>query len=325
MTDPWKIELREAITQPETLCELLELDPQWLKEAIVGSELFPLRVPRSFLQRIEKNNINDPLLKQILPLQAEHSLTPGFNRDPLNEQAYNPIPGLLHKYHGRVLLTLTSSCAVNCRYCFRRYFPYEDNNPGRQGWQQAIDYIQEREDIFEVILSGGDPLMATDQQLTELITALDAIPHLSTLRIHSRIPIFLPSRLTDNLIEILENSRLQAVMVTHCNHANEINADVAMAIAKLAKKNISLLNQTVLLKGVNDNAKALIELSKRLFELNILPYYLHCLDKVQGTAHFYIDDQRAKQLHQAMLESLPGYLVPRLVREVAGVKHKQGF
>ena len=286
---PWQIALSEAVSDPKELLESLQLDPALLPAAHAATQLFSLRVPRSFIARMEKGNPRDPLLQQVLPLGAELAKTPGFTSDPLSEKKSNPVPGLLHKYYGRVLLTLTGVCGVNCRYCFRREFPYADNNPGSAGWEKALTYIANDKTIKEVIFSGGDPLIMTDQQLNKLIIKITQIPHIKILRIHSRLPIVLPERITEELINNLANTRLNIVMVVHSNHPNELDDTVAPAIKKLRNKNITVLNQSVLLKNINDSVLTLIELSEKLFSLGILPYYLHLLDKVNGTAHFDVD------------------------------------
>jgi EF-P beta-lysylation protein EpmB len=318
----WKQALAAAITQPQQLLDYLQLPANLLEAAKTASQLFPLKVPLGFANRMEKGNPNDPLLKQILPLGAELIETPGYLADPLEEQASNPIPGLLHKYHGRVLLIATGTCAVNCRYCFRREFPYQDNNPGSKGWDKALAYIQNDSSINEVILSGGDPLMLSDKPLLNLIQKISEICHVKTLRIHTRLPIVLPERISDSLIKLLENTPLKVVMVIHCNHPNEIDSQVSQALYKLKAAGATLLNQAVLLAGVNDNVDTQVSLQQKLFENNVMPYYLHLLDKVKGTAHFFVSDETATRLIFEMTQRLPGYLVPKLAREVPGMGSK---
>lgn len=319
----WQTALINVITDPEELIRLLELDPALLPAARKAAERFPFKVPRTYIQRIQKGDKNDPLLLQILPLHEELHDTNGYSRDPLLESTFNPVNGLLHKYKGRVLLTLTGTCAINCRYCFRRFFPYEDNNPGTQGWQQALDYIAKDPSIHEVILSGGDPLIANDQLLTTIISKMVEIPHITRLRIHSRIPVVLPERITPELLDALRHPQFKTVMVIHANHANELNSEVKAALQQMSQAGIILLNQSVLLRNVNDTAEALIQLSERLFNFGVLPYYLHVLDKVQGTAHFDLALSKAQELHGELLCKLPGYLVPKLVREQPGHSSKQ--
>ena len=318
----WQIALSNAVTNPKELLTLLDLDLDLLDSAIAASKLFPLKVPRSFIQRMEKGNVNDPLLCQVLPLHAEFDRPVGYALDPLQEATTNPIPGLLHKYHGRVLLTTIGSCAINCRYCFRRAFPYAKNNPGTAGWFQAVDYIAQDTSINEIILSGGDPLLVNDMNLQSLIEKLAVISHVKRLRIHSRLPIVLPERITPELIHALTTTRLKIVVVVHSNHPNEINHEVTQAASALTQANILVLNQSVLLKNINDTVDTLVALSDRLFEINIQPYYLHVLDKVQGAAHFDLPIVTAQRLHWEMAKRLPGYLVPRLVCEQAGAPAK---
>jgi len=318
----WQTALIDAVTDPQELLELLELDLAWLDQAKAAATLFPLKVPREFVSRMQKGNINDPLLRQVLPIGDEFKHVDGFEKDPWREETINPVPGLLHRYYGRVLLTLTGSCAINCRFCFRRHFPYAKNNPGTAGWQLALDYIGRDATITEVILSGGDPLVMNDAQLHDFTTALSNIAHLKRLRIHSRMPIVLPERITADLIAWLTGTRLRPLMVVHCNHPQEMTATVIQAMKKLTAANITLLNQAVLLKGVNDKTETLVTLSETLFNAGILPYYLHVLDKVEGCAHFDLDRETAQSLHWQITQQLPGYLVPKLVRTQAGASAK---
>lgn len=324
-TANWQQALKNVITNPHDLIKCLELDINLLPAAERAAKLFPLRVPKGFVARMQKGNINDPLLKQVLPLDAELNEVPGFSLDPLQESTYNPISGLIHKYQNRVLLTVTGACAINCRYCFRRHFPYNENNPGSSGWEKALTYIESDTSIKEVILSGGDPLLATDKALKNLIDKIASIPHIKILRIHSRLPIVLPERITDNLITYLTSTRLKVVMVLHCNHANEIDDTVFSVVELMRAAKITTLNQAVLLKGVNDSVTALVNLSEALFEIGILPYYLHLLDKVQGAAHFEVEEGKAKVIYQTLATYLPGYLVPKFVYEQPGALSKLPF
>jgi len=318
----WQNQLKNMVTEPSELCRLLGMDKtqQQAIEKACGS--FPLRVPHSYLSRIEHNNLKDPLLLQILPSAKELISPNSFTSDPLQEADSNPVPGIIHKYHGRVLLISTSSCPIHCRYCFRRHFPYEENRNSRQQWQTSLRYIEQNPDIKEVILSGGDPLSCSDSQLEWLCQQLDAIPHLRYLRLHSRFPITIPQRITPQCLEWLSCRRLQVTMVLHCNHPNEINAEVSQSLAAMKSSGITLLNQSVLLKEVNDDIETLAALSEELYHQGVLPYYLHLLDKVQGASHFDVPEGRAIELHQALQAQLPGYLVPKLVREQAGERHK---
>ncbi|MCB1669899.1 MAG: EF-P beta-lysylation protein EpmB [Gammaproteobacteria bacterium] len=321
--EKWQQILADLVTDPKELLKILDLDPAHLPLDPQVLESFPLKVPRPFLARMEKGNWQDPLLRQVLPLDQELPASDTLaTRDPLGEEDSNPVPGLLHKYHGRVLLTVAPHCAVHCRYCFRRHFDYQRNTPGRQAWQSVIDYIARDPQITEVIYSGGDPLAAGDRQLAWLTASLESIPHLRRLRIHTRTPIMIPQRVTSELLAWLTGTRLRPVLVLHSNHARELDEQVADAIDRLSANGLTLLNQSVLLKGVNDNPQALIELSERLFELGVLPYYLHLLDPVQGVRHFEVSEARGLQLVEQLRHRLPGYLVPRLAREVAGAAAK---
>ncbi|UTV27559.1 EF-P beta-lysylation protein EpmB [Photobacterium atrarenae] len=313
----WLNDLANAISDPFQLLSALKIDPAPWEKGLAARKLFALRVPLSFVERMEIGNPYDPLLRQVLPLEEEFEVHDGYSHDPLDEQD-NAIPGLLHKYKNRVLLITKGGCAVNCRYCFRRHFPYQDNQSGKRNWQVALDYVAAQPEINEVILSGGDPLMAKDSELAWLVERISQIPHVKRLRIHTRLPVVLPARITDELCELLQESRLQTILVTHINHANELNDELRQAMAKLKQAKVTLLNQSVLLKGINDSVGALVQLSEALFDSGILPYYLHVLDKVQGAAHFMVDDTRARQLMAGLLEQVSGYLVPKLTREIGG-------
>ncbi|GAB3532468.1 EF-P beta-lysylation protein EpmB [Photobacterium alginatilyticum] len=317
----WLNDLANAISDPFLLLKTLEIDPTPWESGLAARKLFALRVPMSFVERMEVGNPYDPLLRQVLPLEEEFEVHSGYSLDPLEEQD-NAIPGLLHKYKNRVLMIVKGGCAVNCRYCFRRHFPYGDNKGSKRHWQTALDYIATQPEVNEVILSGGDPLMAKDHELQWLIERIDRIPHIKRLRIHSRLPVVLPARINEQLCMLLKQSRLQTVLVTHINHANEINDEFRQAMTKLKQANVTLLNQGVLLRGVNDSVGALSQLSEALFDAGILPYYLHVLDKVQGAAHFMVDDEQARKLIAGLLENVSGYLVPRLTREIGGRNSK---
>ncbi|MDP3534341.1 MAG: EF-P beta-lysylation protein EpmB [Halomonas sp.] len=318
----WQQQLSQAIRDPNALCKRLGLNSQWLPGASAGHALFDICVPEAYLARIEPNNPADPLLLQVLPVSDE-TLTPkGYVLDPLEEAEHRPAKGLIHKYAGRVLLIASPNCAINCRYCFRRHFPYSDNAPSRAQWQEALDYIRNDASIHEAILSGGDPLAASDRQLAWLVAQLESIPHLKRLRIHTRLPVVIPDRIDDALLGWLAATRLQKVVVLHINHANEIDQPVVDACARLKHAGVTLLNQSVLLKGVNDNVPTLATLSERLFEAGVLPYYLHVFDPVQGAAHFDVPDEDAQALVKQLLDHLPGFLMPRLVREIPGRSSK---
>lgn len=313
----WLQQLANGISDPEQLLTRLAIDPTPWRSGFKARALFAQRVPESFVERMEKGNPDDPLLRQVLPLSDEFIIQPGYSTDPLEEQN-NSTPGLLHKYRNRCLLIVKGGCAINCRYCFRRHFPYQDNKGNKSVWQQSLDYIAQHPQLNEVILSGGDPLMAKDHELTWLVEQIAAIPHIKRLRIHSRLPVVIPARITDELVSLFAETRLQVILVTHINHANEINAELNQQLTRLSAVKVTLLNQSVLLKGVNDSVDAQVALSEALFDAGILPYYLHVLDKVQGAAHFYVSDDQARAIIAGLIEQVSGYLVPKLTREIGG-------
>jgi EF-P beta-lysylation protein EpmB len=314
----WQSQLARAITGPAELLAAAGLGEEWLPAAQAAARLFPLRVPRGFVARMRRGDPHDPLLRQVLPLAEECLTAEGFGADPVGDLAAMAVPGLLHKYQARVLLTVTGACAVHCRYCFRRHFPYADANPAADRWHAALAYITGDDSIAEVILSGGDPLTLSDRRLAELVRQLETIPHLRRLRLHTRLPVVLPERVNDELLAWLGDTRLKPVIVVHANHAQELDGPVRAALGALKAAGAELLNQSVLLRGVNDSVEALADLSEALFDAGTLPYYLHLLDKVQGAAHFEVDETVARRLMQELQARLPGYLVPRLVREVPG-------
>jgi len=318
-TDSWQTQLRDVIRSDKELLRFVQLRPDQLDHSHLAGKDFPIKVPRAFASRMVRGDPNDPLLRQVLSSVREMDAVPGFTRDPVGETgAVNPQAGVIQKYHGRALLMLTGSCAINCRYCFRRHFPYAENRNSRQQWLETLEYVASDSSITEVILSGGDPLLVDDSQLAELVGQLTSIGHVKRLRIHTRLPIVIPERVTRSLLNALTDTPMQAIVVLHSNHANELDGSVASAMQAMSSRGITLLNQAVLLAGVNDNAEALLALSERLFAIGVLPYYLHLLDKVQGAAHFDVPESRAIDLIDAISAGLPGYLVPALVREVAG-------
>ncbi|MBI3545362.1 MAG: EF-P beta-lysylation protein EpmB [Gammaproteobacteria bacterium] len=318
----WQSSLAQAINDPAELLSLLNLGDEWLAPARAAARLFPLRVPRGFVARMRQGDPHDPLLRQVLPLGDECLTAEGFGADPVGDLAAMTVPGVLHKYQGRVLLTATGACAVHCRYCFRRHFPYTDANPAIDQWQRALDYIAHDASISEVILSGGDPLSLSERRLVELVERLQAIAHVKRLRFHTRLPIVLPERVNAEFLNWFGAIKLKIVVVVHVNHANEIDDSVRVALTQLQAAGASLLNQSVLLRGVNDKVDDLARLSEVLFESGVLPYYLHLLDKVQGAAHFDVQLETAQQLMTQLQVRLPGYLVPRLVREISGAPGK---
>lgn len=333
----WQEQLINLVRDPRELCRLLELDysdfcghfdltekgSDQLQPAIEAAlKAFPLRVSHSFIERMEKGNLNDPLLRQVLPVAEESLTVDGYSLDPLEEQQGNRAPGIIQKYQGRVLFMVASACAIHCRYCFRRHFPYADHRQSRSDWQDALDELAKDDSIHEVIFSGGDPLTASNRQLQWLTEQIAAIPHIHTLRIHTRLPIIIPDRIDQGCLEWLHQPRLKVVMVIHSNHPNELNDDVQAALDKMGQLKITLLNQAVLLKGVNDCVDTLTGLSEKLFKQGVLPYYLHLLDKVQGTHHFDLSETTAVELHQQLKSRLPGYLVPKLAKEIPGEANK---
>ncbi|MCG6886730.1 MAG: EF-P beta-lysylation protein EpmB [Proteobacteria bacterium] len=314
----WQQALAQAIRNPAELLALLDLPASLLPAARRAAAQFPLRVTHSYLAQIKKGDPHDPLLRQVLPLGEEQAPCEGFSQDPVGDLDAMPVPGLLHKYAGRVLLVTTGACAIHCRYCFRRHFPYAEANPASTDWQAALDYIAADASVSEVILSGGDPLSLSDSRLAALVGRLAAIPHLKRLRLHTRLPVVLPERVDPALVDWLGNCALQTIMVIHVNHANEVSQAVRDALGRLRGCGVSLLNQSVLLRGVNDNLLTLAALSEALFAHGVLPYYLHQLDRVQGAAHFAVSDSEARRLLHALRETLPGYMVPQLVRDQPG-------
>ena len=317
----WQKELASVVTDPKELLSLLNIDSNEYEQHFAARKLFPVRVPKPFIAKMTKGDINDPLLAQVMPLNSEFEQVIGYSSDPLAEHD-TVAEGLLHKYKHRVLMIVKAGCAVNCRYCFRRHFPYEDNSPNKLRWQQALDYIKQHGEINEVIFSGGDPLMASDEHLSWLINQLELIPHVKRLRIHTRLPVVIPQRITQNLCDMLANSRLKPVMVFHINHGNEIDDTFLQAIESLIAARIPLFNQSVLLANINDDADTLCALSEKLFDSGIQPYYIHVLDKVLGAAHFDVSEDKAKQIAKQMMATLPGFLMPKFVRENAGEANK---
>ncbi|MDY7372452.1 EF-P beta-lysylation protein EpmB [Acinetobacter oleivorans] len=319
----WQSQLSDLITDPSELLSLLELSSdQLLSGAILASEQFKLRVPRAFVGKMNAKNPFDPLLLQVLPHHLELEEHPEFVTDPLGEEAANQLPGVLHKYKSRFLLTLTGACAVHCRYCFRRHFPYQENLPKNDDWLNIKNYIEANPHINEIILSGGDPLTLSNRKFALWLERLSSLKQIKILRIHSRVPIVIPNRIDEELISLLKNSRLRIILVVHSNHASELDDFTCSKLLQLSVEHITVLNQAVLLKGVNDSAQTLIDLSYRLFEARVMPYYLHVLDKVKGAQHFDLIPSEIDDIYRDVLANLPGYLVPKLVREIAGEKNK---
>lgn len=314
----WQQAWREAVRDPHELLAMLGLEALAARVSDQAATQFPLRVPRGFVARMRHGDPHDPLLRQVLPLDDELRTVPGFGLDAVGDSLAKAGPGVIRKYRGRALLVATGSCAVNCRYCFRRHFPYADETAARDGWREAVELIRADTGIDEIILSGGDPLSLATPKLAELTAALAGIPHLRRLRIHSRLPVVLPERVDDALLGWLAALPWPVAVVVHANHANEFDAHVDDALARLRDAGAALLNQAVLLRGVNDSVDALAALSERGFAAGVLPYYLHQLDRVHGVAHYEVPDDEARALHAALAARLSGYLVPKLVREVPG-------
>ncbi|MGH8075467.1 MAG: EF-P beta-lysylation protein EpmB [Lysobacter sp.] len=319
----WQQLWREAVRDPRELLTLLGLDPDAMGVSAAATGQFPLRVPRGFVARMRHGDPNDPLLRQVLPLDAEMQPMPGFSLDAVGDGAAKSGHGVIQKYRGRALLVATGSCAINCRYCFRRHFPYAEETAAAAGWREAVALIGADSSIDEVILSGGDPLSLSTPKLAELTDALAGFSHIKRLRIHTRLPVVLPERVDDTLLGWLESLPWPVTVVLHANHANEFDPSVDAAMTRLRQAGATLLNQAVLLRGVNDSIDALAALSERGFQAGVLPYYLHQLDRVQGAAHFEVDDDRARSLHAGLAARLSGYLVPRLVREIPGDSGKR--
>lgn len=318
----WQTALQRAVRHAGELIDRLQLPAELREAARRAAQAFPLLVPESYLNRMEPGNPHDPLLRQVLPLRAELDDVPGFSGDALNEAEFRTAPGLLQKYAGRALLMTTGTCAVHCRYCFRRQYPYGEEPRRWDDWQAALQAIRQDTSLREIILSGGDPLMLSDRRLSDLCRALDEIPHLQRLRIHSRLPVVLPQRLTPSLLRLFQSLRQRVVLVIHANHPREIAGDCAAALEEWSAAGLMLLNQAVLLRGINDSVETLAELSERLIAVGVLPYYLHQLDRVKGTAHFEVPASRGRKLIAELRKRLPGYAVPQYVREVPGAPHK---
>lgn len=323
LQNEWRTALKTAVRDPLELCRQLELPAEYAARARRAAAKFPLFAPLDFVCRMRPGDPHDPLLRQVLPLDAECDETPDFTPDPVADAAAQRAPGLLQKYASRALLVTTGACAVHCRYCFRREFPYDALPKGEADWRPALDALTRDPSIDEVLLSGGDPLTLVDSRLAELAGRLATIAHLRRLRIHSRLPIMIPQRVTEELLAWLRGTRLTPVMVVHANHPAELDGPVLAALGRLVDAGVPVLNQAVLLRGVNDNSDALIELCRRLVDHRVTPYYLHQLDRVRGAAHFEVPLERGLALMKTLRARLPGYAVPRYVQEVPGDTSKR--
>lgn len=319
----WRRQWREAVRDPRELLSLLGLERAAMRISDAAALQFPLRVPRAFVARMRHGDPHDPLLRQVLPLDDELVPMPGFSADAVGDGPARAGHGVIRKYHGRALLVATGSCAVHCRYCFRRHFPYAEETAAADSWREAVATIRADASIEEVILSGGDPLSLATHKLAELTDALRTLPRLRRLRIHTRLPVVLPERVDAGFVDWLRSLPWPVAVVVHANHAREFDPAVDAAVARLRDAGSIVLNQAVLLKGVNDSLEALAGLCERGYDAGVLPYYLHQLDRVAGAAHFEVSDARARALHRGLTARLPGYLVPKLVREVAGDASKR--
>ncbi len=322
ITPDWKVELSQSVTSLDELLGSVSLNSKQLSASQQAMADFPLRVPRPFIARMQPHNPEDPLLLQVLPVAAEMTKVEGYDPDPLDETSHNPVAGIVHKYANRLLLVISPTCAINCRYCFRRHFPYQENRQNRAQWQSALDYIRNTTEINEVIFSGGDPLAANDHFLAWITAQIAAIKHIKRLRIHTRLPVVIPSRIDSTFLAWATATRLKPLVVLHINHANEIDTEVVESIKRLQNSGIKVLNQTVLLRGINDSAACLAELSETLYDCDVMPYYLHLLDPVAGASHFDIDENMARKIYADLQANLPGFLVPKLVREIPGKPSK---
>jgi EF-P beta-lysylation protein EpmB len=314
--------MKMAVRDPKVLCRQLDLPDRYHQAAVEAAKSFPLFAPSEYVARMRSGDPHDPLLRQVLPLAEEASSVPGFDRDPVEEQAATLQPGLLQKYSGRALMVTTGACAIHCRYCFRRHFPYSETPSSTIRWESAFAALEQDAEIDEVILSGGDPMTLTDQRLEQLIGRLSEIPHLERLRLHTRLPIVIPQRVTTEFMAILQQTRLTPLVVVHANHPAELDESTSDALGRLVDGGIAVLNQAVLLRGVNDDVDALDSLCRRLANLRVMPYYLHQLDRVAGAAHFEVPLEVGRGLIEQLRSRLPGYAVPRYVREVAGQSGK---
>lgn len=319
----WRTAIRRTIRDTESLSRALGRTKADIGADDAAHRSFATLVPPAWLDKIDVNDPNDPLLRQVLPIATENEVVSGFIDDPVGDRAARRNGGVLHKYHGRALLVTTGACAINCRYCFRRHFPYSEHLASRGRWKAACAYLKDHPDVTELILSGGDPLMLSTDLLQDLTDQLQSLPHIQTLRVHTRMPVVMPERIDDDLVRWLSRWPGRLVVVIHCNHPNELGPDVASALERLVSSGARLFNQSVLLKGINDRWQVLAKLSQQLFDLQVQPYYLHQLDRTAGTAHFEVDQENAKSIVRQLMAHLPGYLVPKLVQEKAGGEYKQ--
>ncbi len=317
----WRQIQRQNFTCWKKLAEFLELDPIYFP-AILKDSHFPLNLPFRLAQKIQKNSWDDPILLQFLPLEKEKEESFQFQKDPVGDNESRKTGKLLKKYDGRALLLCTSSCAMNCRFCFRQNYDYQTQN---KEFEEEIELIHQDSTLGEIILSGGDPLSLSNETLSSLMEKLDLIPHLQRLRFHTRFPIGIPERIDEEFLALLENTRMQVFFVIHSNHASELDPDVLSSLKKIQRLGIPVLNSTVLLRGINDHVSVLKELFEKLVDHGILPYYLNQLDRVQGSAHFEVSEEEGKELIVQLTKQMSGYAVPKYVREEAGMTSKTGL
>lgn len=322
-SEGWRASMRAAFRRLDELCRFLQLQADLATSGLTAADSFPLFVPREFAAKMQPGDPHDPLLRQVLPVKQETFPAEGFTANPVGDHEATLTPGLLQKYHGRALMITTGACAVHCRYCFRRHFPYGESPKGIDAWETALKAIGEDKSLHEILLSGGDPLTLTDPILEQLVEKIAQVSHIRRLRIHTRLPIMIPSRVNDRLVSWLIRTRLKPIVVIHVNHPQELGNDVIAALGRLNEAGVPLLNQSVLLRDVNDNVETLTELSERLFDSHVMPYYLHQLDHVQGAAHFLVPREAGIAIVESMRKRLPGYLVPRYVEEIAGDANKR--
>lgn len=318
----WQHALKTAVRDAATLGRLLDLPAEWIERSTQAGKSFPVFAPLAYVARMKPGDPSDPLLRQVMPLAAEDDPTPGFSTDPVGDWAAQREAGLLQKYSGRALMVTTGACAVHCRYCFRRHFPYGEAPRSLDAWRPALEHLAADASIREVILSGGDPLTITDAVLAELVGHIAAIPHVQRLRVHTRLPIVIPQRVNHELLAWLRGTRLTPIMVIHANHPQELDPPTCFALSQLVDAGVPVLNQAVLLRGVNDSAEVLATLCEQLVDLRVMPYYLHQLDRVSGAAHFEVPEAQGLAIVEELRSRLPGYAVPKFVREVEGQSSK---
>jgi EF-P beta-lysylation protein EpmB len=318
----WQEAIKHAIRDSQRLCNILKLDNDLVRLSSSAAASFPVFAPREYIRRMQPGDPHDPLLQQVLATTDEDHSPSGFADDPVGDAEATLSPGLIRKYRSRALLITTGACAIHCRYCFRRHFPYQSAPKSVDDWQPALEEIASDPQIDEVILSGGDPLTVVDDTLAGLAARISQIDHVKRLRIHTRLPVVIPQRVNSDLLTWLRGTRLATIMVVHANHPNEIDEEVADSLTRLVDAGLPVLNQSVLLRGVNDDVDALVQLSRRLVNLRVMPYYLHQLDRVRGAAHFEVSIERGLELVEEMRKQLPGYAVPRFVQEIAGEESK---